>query len=203
MGIISKATLQRLFLLGVLEQFKNGIYGAKRLQKVIYFIEKNTGIQPFGYKKYLHGQYSEELEEIKEQLMSMCYISAIPLDKGQGNKYSLTNKASRFDTILESIFPGSKQKIKSMIKEIGYLSEEDLVELAYQNSNLKKVAFDKTIIKSDLPEKLTIKNLSDEECENIELTLNPNFIHFSTKIKEALDSGKLDIDKVEKIAHLV
>lgn len=203
MGIISKATLQRLFLLSVLEQFKNGVYGAKRLQKVIYFIEKNIDIQPFGYKRYQYGQYSEELDEIKEQLMSMCYVSATPLDKGHGNRYSLTNKASRFDTILESLFPGSKQKIKSIVEEIGYLSEEDLVKLAYQNSNLKKAGFNKTIIKSNLPEELTIKNLSDEECEDLELILNPNFIHFSTKIKEALDSGKLDIDKVEKVAHLV
>ena len=80
MGTISSSTFRRLYVLYLLGHFKQGSFGAKRLQKVAYIAEREAKVRPFEYRRSLYGQYSESLDEVKEQLISMDYVDAVPLD---------------------------------------------------------------------------------------------------------------------------
>ena len=41
LNVISKETFKKLFLLHVIGEFQNGVFGKKRLQKIIYIMERN------------------------------------------------------------------------------------------------------------------------------------------------------------------
>lgn len=202
MGYISSDVFRRLYLLCLVASFDNGVYGALRLQKVAYAIERVTSKKPFQFKHAPYGQYSEDLEDIKEQLISMGYISAIPLGaSSKGNRYVLTEKAvkERFNALLESFDRDMKNRISQVVREIGYLEEKELRRYAYTfeefiNSNMNDV-----LIESNLPDRLKAEGLSEEDCEELELALNPNFVSAMSKIFQGLEESDIDWDRVRKV----
>ncbi len=205
MGVISKQTVQKLFLLGIVEKFQNGVYGAKRLQKVTYFVEKDYNKKPFTFKNWHYGQFSEELETTKEQLISMGYLVVIPLKAGDGNQYYVSEKIiDRLNKLLETTLSGIQSIIERVVDEIGYLPEKKLLKHAYQDPLFTATEFGKDIFKENLPDGgIPAPNLSDEDCEEIELSLNSEFTTSLLLIKEGMDRGKLDLDKVQRIGQII
>lgn len=206
MGVISKQTVQKLFLLGIVEKFRDGVYGAKRLQKLTYFIEKDHNKKPFTFKKWRYGQFSEEIETVKEQLISMGHLVVIPLKTGDGNQYRMSGKSffNGLNKVLETILPGIHNMIECVVNQIGYLPEKELLKFAYQDPLLKATRFGKDILKENLPEEgIRVPNLNDEDCEEIQLILNPEFTSSLLLIKEGMDNSKLDLDKVQRIGQII
>lgn len=179
MGTISKDTFKRLYLLYTIGRFKEGVYGLLRLNKVVYFGLKDAGLKAFGFKRDRYGQHSKDLDTVNEQLLSMNHTKATPLKSGQGNKYSLTDKKnwrlhslalSRVDTKL-------KRKIDEAVKTYGYLPEEGLLEKAHLDAEfLEAVKNDVNVLFDErLPNRIPL-DLSDDDCEDLELSLDPHFI---------------------------
>ena len=79
MGTLSRETYRKLVVLGTIASFSDGIYGAKRLQKIVYLGTRAADTKPFPYIRYHYGQYSEELEDTKDQVLSMGLICAAPM----------------------------------------------------------------------------------------------------------------------------
>jgi len=71
MGRISASTLRRIYLLYLLSRFEKGAFGAVRVQKVTYISEREAPTKVFGYKRYHFGEYSQTLDDLKDQLESM------------------------------------------------------------------------------------------------------------------------------------
>ena len=79
--VIPADVFRRIYLYTIIEKFENGVYGAIRLQKVAYVSERdNSNIKSFTYKKHYFGEFSDQLEDTKEQLISLGFIKAVPLD---------------------------------------------------------------------------------------------------------------------------
>jgi len=203
MGCISSDVFRRLYLLCLVAAFDNGVYGALRLQKVAYAIEREMSKKPFQFKHAPYGQYSEDLEYIKEQLISMAYISAVPLGaSNKGNRYVLIERAMKdhFDTLLESIDRDLKNRISQVVREIGYLPEKELRRHAYSfeefiDSNINDILFE-----SNLPDMVEVEGLSEDDCDELELALTPTFITSVNKIVQGLEESDIDWDKVSKVA---
>jgi uncharacterized protein YwgA len=201
-GYISAGVFRRLYLLCLVAAFENGVYGALRLQKVSYAVERETAKKPFQFKHAPYGQYSEDLEDIKEQLISMGYISAIPLSaSSKGNRYVLTEKAmkGRLNVLLESLDPGLKNKMLQVVREIGYLEEKELRRLLYSYEEFINSEMNDVLIESNLPDMLRAEGLSQDACEELELALNPNFVGAMSKIVQGLEESNIDWDKVKKV----
>jgi hypothetical protein len=216
---ISSDTFKRLYLLNVIAGFRRGSYGLKRLHKVTYIAErKQSALRPFEFKKYYHGQYSDTLDEIKDQLISLGLIVAIPLDTSMKMRLRLSNDktiewleggqryiAGDPDAVafltraFEAISPEEMSIIRSTIKEFGYLPEQELLELCYAFPEFNKTEFEDTIIDSDLPDRLGISKLSEDECEELEMALSPKFVSAMKRIAEAMDNSKLDLNRVKEV----
>lgn len=178
MGTISKDTLKRMVLLYTIGRFKDGAYGIFRLNKVVYFGLKDAKQKPFGFKCDIYGPHSEELDTINEQLLSMNHTKATPFESGQGNKYSLTDgKNMKFYNLAMSHLDAElKQKIDEAVETYGYLTENELFGKAHSDPDyLESVTKGKNIFDENLPTRIRV-NLSDDDCEDLELSLDPNFI---------------------------
>jgi hypothetical protein len=182
MGTISKDTFKRLFLLYTIGCFKDGVCGLVRLNKVVYFGLKDAPLKPFGFKRDRFGQHSEDLDAINEQLLSMNYTKATPLETRQarqGNKYSLTDKRSmRFHSLAMShISVKLKKGIDEAVQTYGYLKERELLEKAHSDAEfLDAVRKDINILFDERLPKAIPVDLSEDDCEDLELSLDPNFI---------------------------
>ena len=202
MGYISSDVFRRLYLLCLVAAFDNGVYGALRLQKVAYAIEREMSKKPFQFKHAPYGQYSEDLEDIKEQLISMGYISAVPLGaSSKGNRYVLTERAMEdsFNTLLERFDQELVTRILQVVREIGYLGEKELRRYAYTFEEFIDSDMNDILFESNLPDTIEAEGLSEDECDELELALTPTFITGMSRIVQGLEESDIDWDKVKKV----
>ncbi len=217
-GMISADTFKRLYLLNVIAAFSRGSYGSKRLHKITYIAQREQSkLRPFDFKKYHYGQYSETLDEIKEQLISIGLVVPIPLDtsikmslKSQdektiewlegGMRYVVNdqNAIAFFKQAFRNISPEGVATVRSAIRAFGYLSEQELIERCYAFPEFSAVEFGETIFESNLPDLLEAPNLSEDECEELEMALSPKFLTAMKKIVEGMDNSKLDLERVRE-----
>jgi len=218
-SMISADTFRRLYLLNVIAGFARGSYGLKRLHKITYIIErKQNKLRPFEFKKYHYGQYSETLDEIKEQLISLGLVIPIPLDTSVrmtlklqddktiewlegGIRYTVSDPHAMafFMRAFRTISPDGVAAVRSAIRAFGYLSEQELLEHCYAFPEFNEVEFEETIFESNLPDRLEVPNLSEDECEELEMALSPKFISAMRKIVEGIDNSKLDLERVKEV----
>jgi len=217
--VISADTFRRLYLLNVVAGFARGSYGAKRLHKITYISERENGkLRPFEFKKYHYGQYSDTMEEIKDQLLSLGLVSAIPLNSRVsikfrlpddkvielvegGTRYAISDPEAMgyFTQAFKRISPDGLTAIRSAIETYGYLSEQELLERCYAFPEFKKAEFEDTLIDTSLPDNLETPKLSDEECEELEMALNPSFISSMKQIVDGIDKSTLNLEQVKKV----
>ena len=203
MGYISSDTFRRLYLLCLIAAFDNGVYGALRLQKVAYAVERDISKRPFQFKHGPYGQYSEDLENIKEQLISMGYVSVIPLGaSNKGNRYVLSERTMKdhFNSLLESFERDLVNRMLQVVEEIGYLQEKELRHRAYAFEEFIDTDINDILFESNLPDMLKAEGLSEDDCDELELTLTPTFVTGVNKIVQGLEESDIDWDKVRKVA---
>ena len=222
MGTISADTFRRIYLLYLLGRFRQGPYGLMRLQKVTYVSERgDSPVQPFKYKKYFFGQYSDQLDDIKDQLASMGYLVATPLDTATvlkfvppgtekaleinlgGNRFFVRDRGelAYYRRVLESFSSSLPSLIDRAVAEYGYLKEEELLRRCYQFPEFVGRKEGDVILDSNLPESIDI-GLPDEECEDLELAMNPRFVVSMTRLVAALEETDVDWTKVREVKTL-
>jgi uncharacterized protein YwgA len=210
MGTISADTFRRLYLVYLLAQFQRGSFGLKRLHKVAYIPEReDESLRPFEFRKYFYGQYSDSLDDIKDQLISMGFVAAVPLrprEAGpdqQGNRFFVTERANwpLYHRVLAAISPGLPRLMQRVVKEYGYKVEKELVDLCYQFPEFVAAKDGEVIFSSNLPERMEV-NLSEDECEDLELALKPELVVPMVRLAEALDETDIDWDKVQEVERL-
>lgn len=214
---ISSDTFRRIYLLSIIASFSRGVYGAKRLQKIAYLTErKRPALRPFEFKKYHYGQFSETLEEIKEQLISLGLIAAIPLSTNVrlsvkfddktvewlegGLRYIVTDTEAVASLVrtFGSLAPDLISAMRSIIRTYGYLPEQELIERCYDLPEFKEAEFEDLLVGANLPDKVETTNLDEDSCEELDIALSPTFIVSMKKIAEGLEASRLDLSKVVK-----
>ncbi len=220
---ISSDTFRRLYLLNVIATFERGSYGLKRLHKVTYIAERQDGeIRPFEFKKYHQGQYSETLDIIKDQLISEGLVKALPLDTTRtirlqlpddksfdltmgGNKYVIPDRVITdfYQDTFKRISPTSQATIYQAIQEYGYLPEDELVKRCYDFPEFVNTEFDSIIFESTLPDRIETPTLTSDECEELELSLNPMFISAMVNIVDGMDKARIDLSRIETIGTAI
>ena len=218
MGTISADTYRRLVALNVAARFSNGVYGAIRFQKITYIAQRPDDVRKaFSYRRHHYGQFSDELTDVREQLAAMGYVSVTPLDTASvatlslspgheiqiptgGNRYAVPDTDIRlhYKQLLRVIDQPMNDALDEAISEYGYLTQKDLIDRCYEFPGFADLAEGETIWESDIPDRIEVP-LEDEECEDLELTLNPAFVTGLTKISDVLEHGAIDWGKVREV----
>jgi len=201
-GTISKDTFKRLFLLYLINEFKDGAYGKLRLLKIAYFIEREFDSKLYEYKWHHYGEYSEDLSDILEQLISMGFVSSFPFEKGKGNKYKVREEIKDYSAIID-VIPGLKEKTKEMIITWGYAPQQKIIDFAYSFDEVKGLACGDVIFRESLPDRIELKGLDGESCEELDLAFNPRFIAAMEKISKGIETSDFDISKVKAVASIL
>lgn len=203
-GAISADAFRRLYLLNIVDGFRRGSY-LNRLHKIAYITERDPQqIRPFEFKRHIFGQYSETLDMIKDQLISLGYIAPLPLNMARtmhlklpdgksidlnmgGNLYVITNRTfiDFYREALARVSLRLQSANHQAIYEYGYLQEDELVTGCYDFPEFVRTEPDQMIFDSNLPEQIEAPGLSTDECEELELSLNPKFftIIYSSGLK--------------------
>lgn len=204
MGAISKDTYKRLLALCTIGEFSKGVYGRKRLQKILYFITRDLDHKPFTYQHKDYGQFSEELSDIVEQLVSMELVSAIPLASGQGNVYRLKDHSihEHYCELLERVSSDAARRVRETVATDGYKSEQEIIRKAYNLDEFIASSFGDTLLQDDLPDQVETA-LSEDECDELEAVLNPRLVSALSAIAVALDKSDIDLDRIRKVAKPV
>ena len=214
MGTLSREAYRKVVVLGTIASFGNGVYGSMRLQKIVYLGTRTAPAKPFPYIRYHYGQYSQELEDTKDQLLSMGLICVEPMQTkhgirigekfiptGSGNIFKLAHNADRFRELLGNADPQLEAAIAEAVRSYGYLPEEKLIELAYSLPEFQAKAVNETILDADVPERVQV-NLNEEECDELELSLSPPFVHGASLILSGLEGTQIDFSKLKTVSKL-
>lgn len=202
MGTISKDTYRRIYLLAVVNSFEKAVYGRVRLQKTVYESTKDSEAKPFGYLFYQHGQFSFDIMPIKEQLLSMNYLSASPIktkNERDCNSYAIGSSLDRkVLTRISSDVLGAEslKKIESAVNSVGYLQEKSLLEKMYEELGANQIERYDRLFDDNLPDEIETQ-LSDDQCEDIELMFNPDFVHSARMIDDTVCNTDFDISKIK------
>ncbi len=216
MGQISADTFRRVYLLYVIGQFSKGSYGSVRLQKINYIVQRNNPtVRPFGFKKWRHGQFSHQLDVMKEQLVSMGYVGAVPLDTAivsqmgdeennqGGNKLFLTEFAGLaiYFRVLKSASPDLPGVISQTVKDFGYKPEAELLDICYQFPEFKAAEEGQVIVESNVSGQLDV-DLTDDECDDLEIAMNPKFISAMNRLSDALKDREVPWDRIPELERM-
>ena len=215
---VSADAFRRIFLLNIVDGFRDGSYGLMRLHKITYIVQREPQVKKmFEFRKYKHGQYSETLDITKDQLISMGYITAVPLETAKiirlklggktvdvtvgGNIYRITDRTvmTFYRDSLRRISPDLVGVIQAAVDRYGYLAEEELLRRCYEFPEFVKTKFENTIFASNLPDQIEAAQLSHDDCEELELSLNPNFISAMTEIVEGMEQSTLDMNRIATV----
>ena len=122
------------------------------------------------------------------------------LEGGIRYKVSDPDAVAFFMRAFSTISPDGMAAVRSAIRAFGYLPEQELIERCYTFPEFNDVEFQETIFESNLPDRLEVPNLSEDECEELEMALSLKFISAMRKIVEGIDNSKLDLYRVKEVA---
>lgn len=194
MSKISKDTFKRLVLLYLIGKFDNGIYTNYRFQKVLYFGIKDADIHPFEFDHTRNGQYSFNARQNLNILNSIGLVDCTELIEGNepGSKWKIKEGAGDQSQLLPEVAPSLARAIDTSVQKYGYLISTKLVELAHEDDLLNKTKLGQVLITDNLPDEIDVNLLADD-CIDLELSLNPNFINSIRGLIQGIDSGEIPL----------
>lgn len=205
METISLNTLQRLILFYAIGQFRDGVFGSVRLQKVMFMALRGKGFayKPFKYSNWYYGAYSEELQTSLEHLLSIGYVSAFDLvsRNNTGNKFIIANKEEYqyFELVLSHVDRKIMAALKDTIALHGYRQIDELIVETKSTPEFVRSDYGDTIWENNAPPQIKI-DLPSTDVEDLELALNPSFVSAMTLIGTGLENAQINIEKVKRLA---
>jgi hypothetical protein len=80
-----------------------------------------------------------------------------------------------YSVVLGYVSPGLRKATNEIVKENGYLPEQDLKETAYRDDLFLKSEQGAILLKENLPTRIKV-DLPEDDCEDLELSLDPKFV---------------------------
>jgi hypothetical protein len=200
MGQISRDAFKKLVLLYLVGKFKDGVYSSYRFQKVLYFATKDSDIHPFEFQYTRNGQYSYNARKNLDALDAIGLVKRTHLAKCEdaGAKWNVERSANSHTQLFKVIAPNLANSIDIGIDKYGYLKREDLIEQAHLDDLLRKAVRGQILFEENLPIEIDV-NLSDEDCFDLELSLNPNFVNTIRTLIRGVESGEIPLEQWRKV----
>jgi len=198
---IPLAVYRRLWLLRVIEQFKDACHGSARLQKVAFFSERTQATKPFSFQKEQWGPYSPELSDTLEQLLALRLVTLEPTPRG-GNSYSAAGCGKQpclHTQWLDRIDGTAGRAIGKAVRQYGYLSHDSVIEAGHSVPGFGEAQDHAVLLQTDMPDQVPVP-LSEEECEDLCLSLSPKFSEVVRALSETdWESGLERVQLVDAV----
>lgn len=169
MATLSRATLQKLAVLRALSLWKKkGAYGSLRLQKILFYADKdnNPTRRLFTFKKWLLGQYSDEVSETLNDLRRAGRMVG-EFDGPAERLVPVVSPDVRAE--LESLFGRHFRDwtgaLKVAFKELGFLNNDAIIKKAHDDATYKHTEYGHEIFKHTLPEFVDLPHLAADTAE--------------------------------------
>jgi len=200
MGQLSRETFKKLVLLYLVGKFKDGIYTSYRFQKVLYFATKDSGLHPFEYQYTSFGQYSYNAKETLDSLDVVGLVERTGLEEGEefGARWSIGEGVHPHTQLLKALTPELAKSIDVGVERYGYLKREDLVEQAHQDDLLLRTVRGQILFEDNLPDEIDTY-LSEEDCQDLELSLNPSFVNSIRQLIRGVESGDISLEQWREV----
>lgn len=200
MGQISKEAYKKLVILYLISEFPDGVYTGYRFQKVLYFATKDSQSFPFTFQHTPHGQYSFNARENQNLLVNSGALlrTELPQEEEISARWVVSDWAHKLGKLFVSIDSKRASQIHAGIKKYGYLKSKDLVEQAENDELLKRTPRGQILFEENLPDMIDV-DLGAEECQDLELSLNPSFINSMRQLIRGVDSGEISLEQWRKV----
>jgi len=187
---VDQLTLQKAFLVALCHSFSKGCFGLTRLQKLTYFSQRDCPVTFFTYKRWNHGQFSEQVAGLLE---GMTDANALEADRGDCTVIRLASDelGDTAQEILEKAIPGCLDAIREAVSRYGYLSQEELLEAAYSLPEMKDASRGQILAKVNLPSVVEIE-IGEDRLESFCLGTNAAFVSPLQSLAEVLDGTTVD-----------
>ena len=169
MATLDKKTIQKLAALRALGMWSRGAYGPLRLQKTLFFADKDNipEWRIFTFKKWRLGQYSDELSESLNDLDSAGRINQIfdgPSTRIKAVMPPRTkHKVAKF---FRSYFPAWNVGLTKAFRTWAYLTNDQIIKKAHDDLTYKQNAHGDTIFES-FSGSVEFPELDDDDAEDI------------------------------------
>lgn len=198
---IDKKTFQRLTLLYLISRFNEGVYSSFRLQKVLYYATCDVKPKPFTFHHTRYGQYSRDasvelLHMFESDLLKRDNLSGI-----FGGARWKTCETTAFVQLCEAFeegLPNHAEAIRDSVKSLGYLKQRELDERVHNDPLLKEKRRGSVLLREHTDKRIRIA-LDEDTSEDLEMMLNPMFIHAMVQLDTAVSKNAFDFSKVHAI----
>ena len=190
MAILNKKTIQRLATLYALSLWSRGAYGPVRLQKTLFFADKDNeaGWRLFTFKKYYLGQFSDELAESLNDLREMGRIKSRydgPSERLTANIPVLAGAPIK--RFFHKYFRKWHVALQEAFEQIAYLSNDAILAAAHEDPTYKTSQHGQVIFKSFTCPSVEFADLPDETAEALSDLVDARLHHaLSKRLKEAI-----------------
>ena len=166
----------------------------------MYFATKDSDIHPFKFQYTRNGQYSYDARKNLDSLDAIGLIERIDLTECEepGAKWNVGREANGHTKLLKIIAPSLANSIDIGVDKYGYLQRDELVEQAHLDDLLRKTVRGHILFEDNLPDEIDV-NLSADDCLDLELSLNPNYVNSMRKLIREVESGEISLEQWRKI----
>jgi hypothetical protein len=165
---LAKETIQRLAVLRALALWRNGAFGPVRLQKTLFYADKNNDPRKriFTFKKYYLGQYSPEVSDALNALRSSGRLECVFDGPAERLKALVSAKVkTELERLFRSSFPRWESALPAVFDEWGYLSNDKILKKAHDDPSYTESQHDQVIFKSALADRIAVPGLDEETAE--------------------------------------
>lgn len=195
---MSKATFQRFTLLYLIGQFPKGVFSGFRLQKALYYATRDTEPKPFTFRHTEHGQYSCDAAAALEVMLEGELLRRKELAGGRPGARWLPGDMLDQEAVAqayEQAFPPLAAAIRASVSEYGYLRQPELDERVHADPMLAEIPRGE-ILHAETADDAVETLLSEDECEDFELTLAPRLLSILKRFVEVAKTTDFDSSKV-------
>jgi len=170
MAVLQKESIQRLAVLRALSMWQRGAYGPVRLQKTLFFADKDADPKwrLFSFKRWRLGQYSDEISDALNGLREMGRITCWYDGPAERLKAEISRKAQRqIASFFQSYFPEWRASLRSAFDTWAYLNNDTIIERAHDDPAYKTSDHGEVIFSSFESQVLEFEGMADETAENL------------------------------------
>jgi len=176
MANLPKKTVQKLAVLYALTLWQRGAYGAFRVHKTLFYADKGKPKHLFTFKRYHYGQYSDDVVTVLNSLQRSGRLTVHFDGPSERLKPMIPHEAlHKIESLLKKNLPDWFCGLRKSFRELGYLKNDDIMEIAHDDETYTEVEHDKVIFESSLRESVPFEDLDQEWAEKLNDLVDAKF----------------------------
>ncbi len=177
MAALTKRTIQKLAVLHALSLWRRGAYGPVRLQKTLFFADKDSADQKwrlFTFKRWHLGQYSDDVSNALNSLQSAERINTHFDGPSQRIEAVIPAKLQLpVRNLFRKYFEDWNVALEGAFEKWAHLNNDQILVKAHDDPTYKQSQHGQIIAKSALPAVVEFTGLDEDVAESLTDAVDP------------------------------